>query len=38
VRIELLGWARGASSLTVVQDQPLPLHLLAAVRKFQVND
>lgn len=38
VRIELLGWERGRSGVTVVQEQPLPLHLLAAVRKFQVND
>lgn len=38
VRIETLGWERGRSELTVVQDQPLPMHLLAAMRKFQVND
>jgi len=38
VRIETLGWERGRSDLTIVQDQPLPLHLLAVVRKFQVND
>lgn len=38
VRIETLGWERGRSDLTIVQDQPLPMHLLAAVRKFQVND
>lgn len=38
VRVELLGWNRGSSPVTVVQEQPLPLHLLAAIRKFQVND
>lgn len=38
VRIETLGWDRGKSELTIVQDQPLPMHLLAAVRKFTVND
>jgi hypothetical protein len=38
VRIETLGWDRGRSELTIVQDQPLPLHLLSVVRKFQVND
>ena len=38
VRVEVLGWERGESELTVVQDQPMPMHLLAAVRKFQVND
>jgi hypothetical protein len=38
VRIETLGWDRGRSELTIVQDQPLPMHLLAVVRKFTVND
>ena len=38
VRIETLGWERGRSELTILQEQPLPLHLLAAIRKFQVND
>lgn len=38
VRIETLGWERGRSEMTIVQDQPLPMHLLAAVRKFTVND
>jgi hypothetical protein len=37
VRIEVLGWERGRSELTIVQDQPLPMHLLAVVRKFQTN-
>jgi hypothetical protein len=38
VRIETLGWERGRSEFTIVQDQPLPMHLLSVVRKFQVND
>lgn len=38
VRIEMMGWERGRSELTIVQDQPLPLHLLSEVRKFTVND
>ena len=37
-RIELLGWARGSSTLSIVQDQPLPLHVLALIRKLTVND
>ena len=37
-RIETLGWDRGKAELTVVQDQPLPMHLLSVVRKLQVND
>jgi hypothetical protein len=38
VRIEMLGWDIGRSEITVVQDQPLPMHLLSVVRKFTVND
>lgn len=38
VRIETLGWDRGRSELTIVQEQPLPMHLLSAMRKFTVND
>jgi hypothetical protein len=38
VRIEMLGWEVGRADVTVVQDQPLPMHLLSAVRKFTVND
>jgi hypothetical protein len=38
VRVETLGWERGRAELTIVQDQPLPMHLLAVVRKHQVND
>jgi hypothetical protein len=38
VRIETLGWDRGRSEFTIVQDQPLPMHLSSVVRKFQVND
>lgn len=37
-RIEALGWERGRSELTIVQAQPLPMHLLSAIRKFTVND
>jgi len=36
--ITMNGWNRGRSELTVVQEQPLPLHLLAVIRKFTVND
>lgn len=38
VRIEMLGWERGRSEVSIVQDQPLPMHLLSAVRKITVND
>jgi hypothetical protein len=38
VRIETLGWERGRSEMTIVQSQPLPMHLRSVVRKFQVND
>lgn len=38
LRIEMLGWNRGRSEVSVVQDQPLPLHLLSAVHKITIND
>lgn len=38
VRVEMLGWERGRSEISIVQDLPLPLHLLSEVRKFTVND
>lgn len=38
LRVEMLGWERGRSELSIVQDQPLPLHLLSVVRKITVND
>lgn len=38
VRVENLGWSRGTSKFSIVQDQPLPLHVLAIIRKFTVND
>lgn len=38
MRVEMLGWERGRSELSIVQDQPLPLQLLSVVRKFTVND
>ncbi len=37
-RIENLGWDRGESELIVEHEQPLPFHLLALIRKLQVND
>jgi len=36
-RIGLSGWYRGDSPITITQDEPLPFHLLAVVRKFTVN-
>lgn len=37
VRIEMLGWDRGKSEITIVQDQPLPMHLLSAIRQISVS-
>jgi hypothetical protein len=37
-RAEKLGWERGRDELSIVQDQPLPMHVTAVIRKFQVND
>lgn len=36
-RVELLGFEPGRSELTITQPQPGPFHLLAVIRKFQVN-
>ncbi len=38
VRVETLGWDRGTSEVTVIQDQPLPMHVLSVIRKFTVNE
>lgn len=37
-RIENLGWDRGEASLEIMQDQPLPFHLLNVIKKIQIND
>lgn len=37
-RIEMLGWERGRSALSIEQNQPLPMHLVAVIRKYTVND
>lgn len=37
-RIENLGWERGEAQLEIVQDQPLPFHLLCIIKKFTFND
>lgn len=37
-RIENLGWDRGTSDITITQAEPVPLHILSVIRKFQVND
>ncbi|HAA40907.1 MAG TPA: hypothetical protein DCE36_12630 [Pseudomonas sp.] len=37
-RIENLGWERGEASLEIMQDQPLPFHLLNVIKKIQIND
>jgi hypothetical protein len=37
-RIEALGWARGESSLVIEGLPGEPFHLLAVIRKLQVND
>jgi hypothetical protein len=37
-RIELLGWERSGGSITIRQTQPLPMHIVAVIRKVSVND
>jgi hypothetical protein len=38
VHIEAMGWDRGKCEMSVVQDEPLPMHLLSVVRKISIND
>lgn len=33
----ITGWANGDSDITITQDEPLPFHLLAVIRKITVN-
>lgn len=37
-RIELLGWSRSGGSITIRQRQPLPMHVIAVIRKITAND
>ncbi|EKT4541542.1 hypothetical protein QEM15_003751 [Pseudomonas putida] len=37
-RLENLGWERGEASLQIIQDQPLPFHLLSVIKKLTIND
>lgn len=36
-RLGITGWYKGESPIEITQDEPLPFHLLAVVRKVQVN-
>lgn len=38
VRIEAMGWERGRCEISIVQDVPLPMHLLSVVRKMSISD
>lgn len=37
LRITMLGWERGDSEISILQEQPLPMHVLAAIRTHQVG-
>lgn len=37
-KLENLGWAEGESPIVITQDEPLPFHVQAVIRKFTVND
>lgn len=37
-RLENLGWERGEASIEIIQDQPLPFHLLDVIKKMTIND
>lgn len=36
-RVTTIGWQRGDSPLTITQEEPLPFHCLAIIRKLTVN-
>lgn len=35
--VEILGWERGRSDITISQPRPEPFHLLAVIREFEAN-
>jgi hypothetical protein len=37
-RINRLGWDRSGAGITIVQDQPLPLHVLSVIQKLSINE
>lgn len=37
-RMNRLGWDRSGAGITIVQDQPLPLHVLSVIQKISVNE
>lgn len=37
-RLEQLGWERGEAQIEIIQDQPLPFHLLSVIKKMTIND
>jgi hypothetical protein len=38
VEVSVLGWQKGRSELTIVQDLPLPMHLLSITRRHTANE
>lgn len=37
-RLENLGWDRGSAQLEIIQDQPLPFHVLCVIKKMSISD
>ena len=37
-RIPRLGWDRSGAGITIVQDQPLPFHVLSVIQKLSINE
>jgi hypothetical protein len=37
MRVSLLGWERGESEISVIQDDPMPMHLLSVTRTHTTN-
>lgn len=38
LRLSNLGWTKGGETITITQDQPLPMQLLSVIRRMTVND
>lgn len=38
IRLSKLGWTKGDETITLTQDQPLPMQVLAVIRRMTVND
>jgi len=38
ISVGMIGWEKGKSEMSIIQNQPLPLHLQSAIRKLTINE